>query len=617
MSTPLEDYALLGDRRTAALVGRDGSIDWWCVPRFDSGACFAALLGTAEHGRFLLAPVGAGEIERHYRPQSLVLETEHATPTGTVRVTDCLATRTAQPCLVRVVEGLSGRTTMQFELVMRFDYGAIVPWVRRRQDGLTAIAGPDGLRLRTPIAISGEDLRTVATFEVGAGDRVPFVLEWFPSHAPPDATPSASAILNETDDEWRAWSAQCVFQGPHHDEVVRSLLTLECLTYEPTGGVVAAPTTSLAETIGGTRNWDYRYCWMRDATLALQALLVGGYREEAARFRQWVLRAVAGDPERLQIMYGVSGERRLTELTLDWLPGWEGSRPVRIGNAAHAQLQLDVYGELADVMWQAARAGFALEGDAWALQLLLTESLATKWHEPDQGIWEVRGPRRHFVHSKVLAWVAFDRAIATVEHSTDDAIDGPVDTWRAIRNEIHEQVCERGYNAKLGTFVQSYDDDRLDASVLMIPLVGFLPGDDPRVASTVDAIDRELTVDGLVQRYDPHHDVDGIGEPEGVFLACSFWMVSALAAIGRRAEAAARFERLLTLANDVGLFSEEYDPVNRRMLGNFPQAFTHLALVDAAQDLRPHETPLRRRDRPDRDRVARGRSGKSAGGDVP
>jgi GH15 family glucan-1,4-alpha-glucosidase len=617
VSTPLEDYALLGDRRTAALVARNGSVDWWCVPRFDGGACFAALLGSRDHGRFLLAPVGDGEITRQYRPQSLVLETEFATPTGTVRITDCLATATPHPCLVRLVEGLSGTTTMQFELVMRFDYGSVVPWVRRRQDGLTAIAGPDGLRLRTPIAISGHDLRTTASFEVRAGEQVPFVLEWFPSHLPPETTGSAEALVSETDDTWRGWSAQCNSLGKYHEVVLRSLLTLDCLTYAPTGGLVAAPTTSLPESVGGTRNWDYRFCWVRDATLTLQALVLGGYRDEARRFREWVLRAVAGDPEKLQIMYGIGGERRLTELTLDWLPGWNQSSPVRVGNAAHEQLQLDVYGELADIVWQGARAGFPVDADVWALQLVLTDSLEKKWREPDEGIWEVRGPRRHFVHSKVLSWVAFDRAIAIVEHARDAGIDGPVDRWRAARDEIHEQVCARGYNAKIGAFVQSYDSDRLDASVLMIPLVGFLPGDDPRVRSTIDVIDRELTVDGLVRRYDPQAaEVDGIGEPEGVFLACSFWMVSALAAAGRRKEAQARFDRLLELANDVGLFSEQYDPAGKRLLGNFPQAFTHLALVDAAQDLVPQRALRRRRDRPDDERITSAADDRDPG-DVP
>jgi GH15 family glucan-1,4-alpha-glucosidase len=598
VSTRLEDYALLGDRRTAALVSRDGSVDWWCTPRFDSGACFAALLGSPEQGRFLLTPVGAGEVERHYRPQSLVLETEHATPAGTVRITDCLATRTEQPCLVRLVEGLSGRTRVRLELIMRFDYGSIVPWVLRRQDGLTAIAGPDGLRLSTPIAVTGRDLHTTAEFVVDAGQQVPFVLEWFPSHQPAEAVRSAEALVRETDNDWRAWSAQCGYEGPHREEVLRSLLTLECLTYEPTGGIVAAPTTSLPESIGGTRNWDYRYCWMRDATLTLQALLLGGYRDEADRFRRWVVRAVAGDPERLQIMYGLGGERRLTELTLDWLPGWNGSKPVRVGNAAHQQLQLDVYGELVDVLWQGARAGFDVPRTAWDVTLLLLESLERRWREPDDGIWEVRGPRRHFVHSKVLAWVAFDRGISIVEHSEDHDIRGPVARWKKIRDEIHDEVCSRGYNTDLGTFVQSYDDDRLDASVLMIPIVGFLPGTDPRVKSTIDVIRRNLTVDDMVLRYDAHDEqIDGIGEGEGVFLACSFWMVAALAVAGQVDDATALFERLLELANDVGLFSEQYDATTKQLVGNFPQALTHLALVDAAEDLAPTST-LRRRDRP-------------------
>jgi len=603
MSTPLEDYALLGDRRTAALVSRAGSLDWWCVPRFDGGACFAALLGGSEHGRFLLAPREPSTAVRRYRPQSVVLETDHATAEGTVRVTDCLATDTHGPCLVRLVEGLAGRVEMELDLVMRFDYGSVVPWVRRRPDGLVAIAGPDGLYLRTPVELRGHDLRTSASFVVEAGEQVPFVLEWFPSHQPAAAPRSAAGLVRSTDNSWQAWAAQCEYDGPYRDAVLRSLLTLVCLTYEPTGGIVAAPTTSLPEAVGGTRNWDYRFCWMRDATMTLQALLVGGYRNEAMRFRQWVLRAVAGDPDRLQIMYGVAGERRLPELTLDWLPGWNGSQPVRVGNAAHGQLH--VYGELADVVWQSARAGFPLDEDAWALQRALIESLESRWREPDAGIWEVRGPRRHFVHSKVLAWVAFDRSIAVVEHRADDRIDGPVDRWRAIRDEIHAEVCSRGYNAARRSFTQSYDDDRLDAAALMIPLVGFLPAEDPRVRSTIEAVRDDLHVDGFVQRYDARdEDVDGIGEREGAFLPCSFWLVAALTSIGDHDEAHSLFERLLGVANDVGLYAEEYDNALGQLVGNFPQAFTHLALVDAAEDLDPKFVRPRRRDRPDGEHVS-------------
>jgi GH15 family glucan-1,4-alpha-glucosidase len=447
-------------------------------------------------------------------------------------------------------------------------------------------------------------MRTTADFVVQTGEKVPFVLQWVPSNEDAVMPPTADDLMNATDDEWRAWAAKCTYTGTYHDEVVRSLLTLECLTYQPTGGLVAAPTTSLPEVVGGTRNWDYRYCWMRDATLTIQALILGGYRDEAVRFREWVLRAVAGDPEKLQIMYGVAGERRLTEYELPWLPGWHTSRPVRIGNGAHTQSQIDVYGELVDVLWQAARAGFPINDEQWGLLLVLLRTLEAKWREPDEGIWEVRGPRRHFVHSKVLAWVAFDRAIAITE-SPDSDLRGPVERWRSIRQEIHDQVCEHGYNEKKGAFVQYYDADKLDASVLMIPLVGFLPGDDPRVRSTIDVIRRELTIDGMVQRYHPTDDaIDGIGEPEGVFLACSFWMVGALAASGDHEAAGELFERLLELANDVGLFAEEYDPQAKRLLGNFPQAFTHLALVDAAEDLQPRAPRLRRRDRPNGARVA-------------
>jgi GH15 family glucan-1,4-alpha-glucosidase len=615
MSARIEDYALLGDRRTAALVSRAGSVDWWCVPRFDSGACFAALLGTSDHGRFLVAPVAPATTTRRYRDGSVVLETEHTTDTGVVRVTDCLATDTPSPTLVRVVEGVSGSVDMELELVMRFDYGNVVPWVRRRPDGLVAIAGPDGLRVHTPVDLEGHDLRTTAAFTVAAGDHVPFALQWFPSHVGAHAHEDAAALIRETDTTWCAWSAQCTYSGPYRDEVLRSLLTLACLAYEPTGALVAAPTTSLPEAVGGSRNWDYRYCWVRDATLTLQALNAGGYRDEAMRFRQWVLRAVAGDPDRLQIMYGIAGERRLTELVLDWLPGWEGSQPVRIGNAAHRQVQLDVYGELADVLWQSARAGFPIDEDAWALQLELMAAVEKRWREPDFGIWEVRGPSRHFVHSKVFAWLAFDRAIAIVEHREDDRIDGPVDRWRSLREEIHAEVCRRGYSTTRQAFTQSYDDDRLDASVLMIPLVGFLPGNDPRVQSTIDAILEHLCIGELVQRYDAHDEaVDGIGEHEGSFLACSFWMVAAMAIAGRHDEAVERFEALLGLANDLGLFAEQYDTVTSQLVGNFPQAFTHLALVDAAEDLDPARVVRRRRDRPE-DEEVRVRAG--AGFPVP
>jgi len=592
----LEDYALLGDRRTAALVSRTGSVDWWCTPRFDAPACFAALVGTPEHGHFSIAPTAAlVDTSRLYRPGTMVLETEHETESGMVRVVDCLALGHARPLLVRIVEGISGSVEMGVELVTRFDYGSIIPWVRRVDGRWRAIAGPEGLELYTPVRLHGRGKTSAAEFTVAAGEQVPFVLGWFPSQDPRPVPDDASALVEHTTGMWSHWSARCAYSGEWREPVLRSLLTLEALTTETTGGIVAAPTTSLPETIGGTRNWDYRYCWVRDATLTLEAFLIGGYQTEALRWREWLLRAAAGDPEQLQTMYGVGGERRLTELELDWLPGYEGSTPVRTGNGAHSQLQLDVYGELLDVLWQAARAGTPPSANSWSLALLLLEVLEKRWREPDEGIWEVRGPRRHFTHSKVLCWVAFDRAVAMVEQA---GYRGPVERWRAIRDEIHAAVCKQGYDRKRRTFTQSFGSAELDASVLMIPLVGFLPGDDPRVRSTIDVLRRELTHDGFLRRYQPSDPgIDGIGEPEGVFLPCSFWLVEAMALAGQHDDALALFERLLALANDLGLFAEEYDPTARRFLGNFPQAFTHLAMVAAAHTLAPERSPQQRRRR--------------------
>jgi GH15 family glucan-1,4-alpha-glucosidase len=585
-SVPIEDYALLGDRRTAALVSREGSIDWWCVPRFDAGACFAALLGGPEHGRFLVAPREPAQTTRRYRPGTMVLETEHVTASGRVRVVDCLGLDHSRPTLVRLVEGIEGTVEIAVELVVRFDYGNVMPWVHRVDGIWRAIAGPDGLELTTPVRVQGRDGRTVGDFAVTAGECVPFVLGWFPSHEPKRLELDGAEVVEHTTADWIRWSDRCAFDCSWRDFVVRSLLTLEALTFGTTGGIIAAPTTSLPECIGGSRNWDYRYCWVRDATLTLEALLIGDYRTEAFRWREWLLRAVAGDPDSLQTMYGVAGERRLTELELDWLPGYAGSQPVRTGNAAYAQLQLDVYGELADVLLQSALAGTKPSANSWSLESLLLDSLEQRWREPDEGIWEVRGDRQHFTYSKVMCWVAFDRAVQMVERF---GYDGPVDRWRALRDEIHLEICARGYNEKIGAFAQAYDSDKLDASVLMIPLVGFLPGDDPRVRSTVDVIMRELTRNGLVMRYMPTDEaIDGIGENEGVFLPCSFWMVEALALSDRTDEARELFDRLLGLANDVGLFAEEYDTVTGRLVGNFPQAFTHLALVAAAHTLEPH-----------------------------
>ncbi len=600
--TPLADYALLGDRRTAALVSRTGSVDWWCVPRFDAAACFAALLGHPGHGRFLLAPATATAIARstrRYRDNTMVLETEHVTETGHVRVVDCLAAGLERPTLVRLVEGLDGTVDMRLELIVRFDYGHIIPWVRRVDGTWRAIAGPDGLEMRTPVHLHGHGQTTIAEFVVHKGEQVPFVLGWFPSHDPQPVDDDANAHIDRTTRDWLRWTERCGFAPDEWcPPVLRSLITLEALTFATTGGIVAAPTTSLPEALGGSRNWDYRYCWVRDATLTLEALLIGRYGAEASRWQEWLLRAVAGNPDELQIMYGVAGERRLTELELPWLPGYAQSTPVRVGNRAHTQLQLDVYGELADVLWQATRAGTKLDANDWSLMTMLLESLAARWREPDEGVWEVRGPRRHFTHSKVMSWLAFDRGVAMVEQA---GYDGPVERWHTTARTIHGEVLSRGFNSQRGTFVQSYGSDALDAALLMIPLVGFLPGDDPRVVATVDAIRDELTDHGLVMRYVPAGDeLDGIGEPEGVFLPCSFWMVEALALAGRRDEARELFERLLGIANDVGLYSEEYDPCTGDFLGNFPQAFTHLALVGAAHTLKPEATAhtRRRRDRP-------------------
>jgi GH15 family glucan-1,4-alpha-glucosidase len=593
---PIEEYALLGDRQTAALVSRAGSVDWWCVPRFDTGACFAALLGDRTNGRFLLAPTRTTESTRRYVEDTMVLETVHKSPAGKVRVLDFLALDHPRPTLVRIVEGIEGTVEMQLELIVRFDYGDVVPWVYRVDGQWRAIAGPDGLALRTPIHVSGRDHTTSAHFTVGPSDRVPFQLVWFPSNEPKPISEDPFVAVEHTTREWKKWTNRGSFHCEWNELTKRSLLTLEALTYAPTGGIVAAATTSLPEVLGGSRNWDYRFCWVRDATLTLEALLIGGYRSEALRWRDWLLRAGAGEPDRLQTMYGVAGERRLTELELEWLEGYAGSKPVRIGNAAHAQFQLDVFGELTDVLWQAARAGVPPSDNSWALEKLLLQTLEKRWREPDEGIWEVRGRRRHFTHSKIMCWVAFDRAVAMMHHL---GYDGPLDRWEAACDEIHDEVCARGYNEEIGAFTQTYDDDTLDASLLLIPLVGFLPATDPRVLSTIDAIQRDLTIDGFVRRYDPHNrDVDGIGESEGVFLPCSFWLVEALALAGRTDEARTLFERVIDLANDVGLFSEEYDPAKKRFVGNFPQAFTHLTLVAAAHTLNPEgfEHKRRRRD---------------------
>jgi GH15 family glucan-1,4-alpha-glucosidase len=583
MASRIEDYALIGDCESAALVGRDGSIDFLCLPRFDSGACFAALLGTPEHGRWLLAPsCDIRHIRRGYRGDTLVLETEYETDHGTVTLVDCMPLRTRHPDVVRMVCGRRGAVPMRMELIMRFDYGAIVPWVRRLSDGLNAVAGPDTLRLCTPVQLRGENLTTLAEFTVAEGQSVPFVLTWHPSHHSPPPRINAEDAVERTRQWWQRWSSRCSYDGPWRDAVVRSLITLKALTYAPTGGMVAAATTSLPEQIGGVRNWDYRYCWLRDATFTLYALMSAGYEDEARAWREWLLRAVAGTPSQLQIMYGLAGERRLSELEVDWLPGYEQSSPVRVGNAAHRQFQLDVFGEVMDVLHCARRVGLPPDESVWNLERALLDYLESKWDAPDNGIWEVRGAPRHFTHSKVMAWVGIDRAVKAVERF---GRDGPVDRWRRLRTTIHEEVCRRGFNAELHAFVQSYESTDLDASLLMIPLVGFLPPSDARVRGTVEAIERHLVTDGFVARYSTASGVDGLPTGEQAFLLCTFWLADNLALLGRQADARRLFEHLLGIRNDVGLLSEQYDPMARRLLGNFPQAFSHVALVNTAHNL--------------------------------
>jgi len=579
----IEDYALIGDCETAALVARDGSIDWFCVPRFDGGACFAALLGEPKHGRWLIAPTGhVRSIRRRYRDETLILETEYETESGTVALIDWMPLRSQVPDIIRVVEGRRGQVAMQLELIIRFDYGWIVPWVQRTEQGIRATAGPDTLYCHTPVPLQGKDLHTVAEFTASAGQRIPFTLTWASTYQPEPETPDAEQSLRETEAWWQEWAARCTYQGGWRDAVLRSFITLKALTYAPTGGGVAAPTTSLPEQLGGVRNWDYRYCWLRDATFTLYALLCGGYTEEAYAWREWLVNTVAGSPAQLQIMYGLAGERRLTELELDWLPGYEGAWPVRIGNAAYKQHQLDVYGELMDTLHLAHRTGLKSSNDAWRVQQALMDFIETDWQKPDEGIWEVRGPRRHFTHSKVMAWVAMDRAVKMVEQF---GLSGPVERWRSLRQHIHEQVCRAGYNAELNTFVQYYGATDVDASLLMLPLVGFLPATDPRMLGTVAAIQRRLMRDGFVERYptDPH--IDGLPAGEGAFLLCTFWLADNLALQGRGGEARAIFERLLALRNDVGLLSEEYDRERGRLVGNFPQAFSHVGLINTARNL--------------------------------
>ena len=596
MASRIEDYALIGDLQTCALVARDGSIDWLCVPRFDSAACFAALLGTPDHGRWKIAPSDPVQsVERRYRGDSLILETTFTTASGRVRMVDFMPIRTDAIDVIRIVEGVEGRVAMRMDFAIRFDYGSIVPWVRAVDGGIRAIAGPDTVYLRADVPMHGENFHTVSEFDVVPADRIAFDLTWTDSHANPvplREDPCASLI--EAEAFWREWSSRCTYDGPWRDAVMRSLITLKALTYAPTGGIVAAPTTSLPEKIGSVRNWDYRLCWLRDATFSIYALLGGGYTEEAVAWREWLIRAAAGLPEELQIMYSIRGERHLTELEIAWLPGYEGSKPVRVGNAAFTQYQLDVYGEVADVMHLTRRLGLPPSEDAWRVQLALLRFLERGWKEPDEGIWEVRGPRRHFTHSKVMAWVAFDRAVADVEKF---GLQGPVEQWRAIRDEIRAEVLEKGFRSDLNAFTQFYGSADADASLLMLPALGFIEANDPRMVGTVDLIRRQLETNGLLHRYPTTPDIDGLPPGEGTFLLCTFWLADTLAMQGQYDEAERIFERLLSLRNDVGLLSEQYDTAAGRLLGNFPQAFSHVGLIITAQNLRREDGPSRHRRR--------------------
>ena len=584
MALRIEDYALIGDTHTVALVGTNGSIDWLCLPRFDAPACFASLLGTGENGFWEVTPRDAVVgTRRRYRGPTLVLETEFETAHGAARLLDCMPPRGSHSRIVRVVEGVRGKVPMRMRFVPRFDYGRVRPWVSRAGSAVCAVAGPDALELCSDVPVGGDDLQPTAEFTVGPGQRVGFLLTFHPSWEAPPSPIELGPTLAETEAWWEKWSGRSTYRGGWAKEVERSLITLKALTYEPTGGIVAAATTSLPEFLGGVRNWDYRYCWLRDAVFTLDALLSAGYVEEAARWRDWALRAVAGDPENLQIMYGLGGERRLDEYELDWLPGYEQSRPVRVGNAASGQRQLDVYGEVVDTMYRARGLGMTPVPAGWGTLRRVVDWVEAHWREPDEGLWEVRGPRRNFVHSKVMAWVAADRMVRLIEES---GLDGPLERFKQMRADIHAEVCRDGYDATRNTFTQYYGSPQLDAALLLIPQVGFLPPSDPRVVGTVEAVQRELMRDGFVMRYIPdEHAADGLPAGEGAFLACSFWLVNALAMIGRRQEAQDLFGRLLSLQNDVGLFSEEYDPEHRRFVGNFPQAFTHLALIASAKAL--------------------------------
>ena len=613
----IEDYAFLGDTHSAALVSRDGSIDWLCLPRFDSSACFAAILDAQRGGHWRIAPAsGDFTSERAYRHESMVLETVFTTTEGSIKLTDCLPIEQGEGAtdprlahthdvVVRIVEGLSGTVPVTMDFVPRFDYGGITPWIRlhaRDDNGaeVEAVGGPDALDLQATVPLEVAGGVVSSAFELGPGDRVMFMARSHPSHLdPPDLDVQADCdwLVDRTDRFWHEWAARCTYDGKWRPEVIRSLLVLKALIYSPTGGIVAAPTTSLPEDIGGVRNWDYRYCWLRDATFTLEVLLDHGFTSEASEWRDWLLRAVAGDPEELQIMYGVRGERRLTEVELPWLRGYENSAPVRIGNAAVEQFQLDVYGEIMDALHSAARAGNAPVPESWELQREIVEFVCDHWNDPDEGIWEVRSGRRHFVHSKVMAWVAVDRGISMIENFERT---GPVDHWRAVRSEIREEIFERGFDRKLGYFTRAYDDNSLDASLLIMPLVGFIEATDPRMVGTIDAIRRDLVVDGFVHRYLATEEADGLPGDEGSFLMCSFWLVDCLELTGRHEEAEELFVRLLSLSNDVGLLAEQYDANRERLVGNFPQAFSHVALATSAMALeRSGASPALRRGRSD------------------
>jgi GH15 family glucan-1,4-alpha-glucosidase len=588
----IEQYGLIGDCSSCALVGINGSIDWLCWPRFDSAACIAALVGDGENGRWLVAPRHPGRTTRSYRDEGLVLETLFETDSGTVALIDFMPVNAASPSIVRIVEGRSGQVEMRQELLLRFDYGTSVPWVTRLPDdaGIAAIAGPALVVLRTDVPLEGEDMRTVSTFTVSEGDRVGFVMSYGPSHRPVPTAIDVESALAATTEYWRGWVGRCAYEGEYAAMVRRSLVTLKALTFAETGGIVAAPTTSLPEQVGGPRNWDYRFCWLRDATLTLMAMMTGGYYEEARLWRDWLHRSVAGSAEQLQIMYGIAGERQLMEWEVPWLAGYEDSRPVRVGNAAAGQLQLDVYGEVIAALHLSRRENLRQAGHGWSLQVSLVEHLEQIWQEPDEGMWEVRGRRRQFTVSKAFCWMAFDLSIKDIE-SYD--LPGPVERWRQVRDEIHRSICENGFDAEKNSFTQSYGEKGLDAGLLLLPVIGFLPPDDPRIVGTVAAVERELLEDGFVLRYRTEEAKDGLAGDEGAFLACSFWLVDSYVLLGRMDEAKALFERLVGLANDLGLLAEEYDPRLKRQVGNFPQAFSHVALVSAAQHLRDGMVPLR------------------------